>query len=100
MVIRVAAQDAETERLVAELVGVFGAESVSLASAGEIEVRTSGESNRAWIHSLEAVERWLEAARVPSAEVFVDGRAYKVHQARSPSQVHQARSPSPLTSRQ
>jgi hypothetical protein len=84
MVIQVATQDAESaKRLVTELVGVFGGESVSLDPAGEIEVHSNGESNRTLIQSLEAVERWLEAAGIPSAEVRVDGRSYKVHRAGS-----------------
>jgi hypothetical protein len=81
MAIRVATQDMESaKRLVAELAGVFGGECVALHPDGEIEVRPADESNQAVIHSLEAVERWLEATRIASAEVSVDGRYYTVRQ--------------------
>jgi hypothetical protein len=81
MAIRVTAQDAESaKRLVAELVRVFGGECVSLKASGEIEVHPAEESNGAVIHSLEAVERWLEATEIPSAEVSVNGRSYTVRQ--------------------
>ena len=81
MVIRVGAPETETDGLVAELARVFGRESVSLAPAGEIQVSTRGEYG-ALIQSLEVVQRWLEEAPVPSAEIFVDGRAYKLEGSR------------------
>jgi hypothetical protein len=79
MVIRVAAQDAESaKQLVVGLVGLFGGECVSLRADGEVQVRPREESNRALAQTLDAVDHWLEATSIGSADVLVDERPYRV----------------------
>jgi hypothetical protein len=90
MVIRVATNDIESAKLlVVDLVGLLGGECVSLQANGDVELQLRGEVNGSLVHTLEAVEHWLEKTGVASAEVWVDERSYRVEQ----------RQPAPLISR-
>ena len=77
MLVRVATKDDESAKLlVVDLVSLFGGEQVSLQTDGEVQLQLRGEPNGALVHTLEAVERWLEQTRTGSAEVCVDERSY------------------------
>jgi hypothetical protein len=79
MEVLVATRDVESARLlVVELVGLFGGECVSLQADGEVQLHLRGEINGALVHTLKAVERWLEQTQTVSAEVCVGDRAYTV----------------------
>ena len=79
MVIRVATKDVESAKLlVVGLVGLVDGECVSLQADGEVQIQLRGEANGALVHTLEAVERWLEQTRIAAAEVWVDERPYTV----------------------
>jgi hypothetical protein len=79
MDVRVATKDVESAKLlVFDLVGLFGREHVSLQADGEVQLQLRGEVNGALIHTLKAVERWLEQTHTASAEVGVDTRSYTV----------------------
>ena len=79
MEIRVVTRDIASARLlVVDLVGRFGGECISLQAEGEVQLRLRGENNGVLVHTLKAVERWLEQTQAASAEVFVDDRAYTV----------------------
>ena len=81
MVIRVATNDVESAKLlIVDLVGLLGGESVSLQPDGEVQLQLRGEVNGALVHTLEAVEQWLERTGTASAEVSVDERSYRVEQ--------------------
>jgi hypothetical protein len=79
MVVRVATKDVESAKvLVVDLVGLFGGERVSLQADGEVQLQLRGEPNGALVHTLEAVERWLDKTDAASADVCVDERSYTV----------------------
>ena len=81
MVIRVVTNDVESAKLlVVDLVGLLGGECVSLQADGDVELQLRGEVNGALVHTLEAVEHWLEQTGAASAEVWVDERSYRVEQ--------------------
>ena len=85
MVIRVATNDVESAKLlVVDLVGLLGGECVSLQPDGDVQLELHGEVNGALVHTLEAVERWLERTGNASAEVWVDERSYMVEQRQPP----------------
>ena len=79
MEVRVATNDVESAKLlVFDLVGLFGGEYVSLRADGEVHLQVRGEVNGALVHTLQAVERWLEQTRTASAQVCVDEHSYTV----------------------
>jgi hypothetical protein len=79
MEVRVGTEDVESAKLlVIDLVGIFGGERVSLQADGEVQLHLRGEINGALVHTLKAVERWLEQTQTASADVCVDDRAYRV----------------------
>ncbi len=59
---------------------VLGGECVALQPDGEVQLELRGEVNGALVHTLEAVEHWLERTGTASAEVWVDERSYRVEQ--------------------
>jgi len=84
MVIQVAAQDPERAAwLVREFVRLFGGERVSGDAGGEVEVQLE-ETNGAIEEALDAVQRWLEATQLDSAQVSVNGHSYKLERAPVP----------------
>jgi hypothetical protein len=91
MVVRVATKDVESAKLlVVDLVGLFG-EHVSLQADGEVQLQLRGEADGALVHTLEAVERWLEQTATASADLWVDERSYTVEH---PQQEHRSTSSS------
>jgi hypothetical protein len=80
MVIRVAANDVESAKLLlAGLVGLFGSEDVSLRSNGEVQVQLNGRSGQhAMAQTFGSVERWLEETGIGSTDVWVDERQYRM----------------------
>ena len=79
MEVRVGTGDVESAKLlVIDLVGIFGGERVSLQADGEVQLNLRGEINGALVHTLKAVERWLEQTRTASAELCVGERSYTV----------------------
>jgi hypothetical protein len=92
MVIRVTAQGAEQAGLlVREFVHVFGGEHVSLDADGNVEVKPPGDVDRAIVDALDAVEHWLEAAELPSAQVWLDKHSYRVERERALAAVGSSR---------
>jgi hypothetical protein len=80
MVIRVAAKDVESAKLlVAGLVGLFGGEGVSLGSDAEVHVELNGRSGQEAVNrTLASVERWLEETGIGETDVWVDERQYRM----------------------
>lgn len=78
--IRVQAIDAShAGSLVQALVRVFEAEDVSIDQEHmEVVVQARGDSNRAVVSILDAVEEWLAADGLPATTVQLNGRAYRV----------------------
>ena len=91
--VRVATSDLESAKLlVVDLVGLFGGEHVSLRADGEVQVQLR-EVNGALVHTLKAVECWLEQTGIASAEVCVDERSYTIeHPERAETNMASSRS--------
>jgi hypothetical protein len=84
MLIRVATRDAERAKLlVDDLVSILG-DCVSVEASGAVQVEPHSESNGTLVHTLGAVERWLDRTRILSAEVWVDERSYTLERRRDP----------------
>jgi hypothetical protein len=81
MVIRVATKDVESAKLlVVDLVGLVDGECLTPQADGKVQIQLRGEANGALVHTLEAIERWLEHTRIATAQVWVDERPYTVEQ--------------------
>jgi hypothetical protein len=58
---------------------VVGAERISrLEDRHEVDIRVEHGSDRAILHVLDAVERWLERASVGSAEMSLGDHSYRL----------------------
>ena len=79
MKLRIVVPDATSAIVLADrLVIAFGSEHVSLRDGRrEVDVRIDREPDSAILRALDAVERWLEQARVGSAEMWVGERSYR-----------------------
>jgi hypothetical protein len=80
MELRIVVPDATSAAVLADrLVVAFGSEGVSLRNGRrEVDVRIDrGEPDSAILHALEAVERWLDQARVVSVEMWLGERSYR-----------------------
>ena len=79
-VLRIEAVDVEhAGALVQALVAVFKAEDVSLDPESlEVCVRTLGDSSKAVLRVLDAVEAWLSTDGLVSTVVHLDGRSYRI----------------------
>jgi hypothetical protein len=77
--VRVGTKDVESAKLlIVDLVGLFGGERVSLQTDGTVQLQLRRDGNGALVHTLEAVERWLEQTGTTSAELCVDDRSYTI----------------------
>jgi hypothetical protein len=79
MEMRIVVADAVSASALAERLTVtFGAEQVVLwDDRPEVGVRVGRESDRAVLHVLDAVERWLDQAGVGFAEMWLGRRSYR-----------------------
>jgi len=79
MEMRIVVEDAPSAfALAARMSAVFGAERVSLGSdRQEVEVELERGSDRAIVHVVDAVERWLDEVRVGWAELWLGHRSYR-----------------------
>ena len=80
MEMRIVVPDAaSTGALAQQLTALFGGEHVSLwPDRREVDVRVKGDSDRAVLRVLDAVEGWLDQAGIGSAELWLGEHAYKV----------------------
>jgi hypothetical protein len=79
MLVRVVTKDIESAKLLlVDLVGLFGGEHVALQADGEVQLDLRGDLNGALVHTLKAVERWLELTGTALAQVCVDEHSYTV----------------------
>lgn len=79
MELRIVVPDAPSATVLADRLSVaFGSEQVSLRDGRrEVDVRIDQEPDSAILRALEAVERWLDQARVGSAEMWLGERSYR-----------------------
>ncbi len=79
MKLRIVVPDATSAIVLADrLVIAFGSEHVSLRDGRrEVDVRIDREPDSAILRALDAVESWLEQARVGSAEMWLGERSYR-----------------------
>jgi hypothetical protein len=79
MEMRIVVPDAASAGALAErLALVVGAERISLrGDRQEVDIRVEHESDRAILHVLDAVERWLEHTSVGSAEMWLGDHSYR-----------------------
>jgi hypothetical protein len=79
MELRIVVPDATSAAVLADrLVVTFGSEDVSLGDGRrEVDVRIDREPDSAILRALEAVERWLDQARVGSVEMWLGERSYR-----------------------
>lgn len=79
MEMRIVVPDAASAGALAErLALVVGAERISLrGDRQEVDIRVEHESDRASLHVLDAVERWLEHTSVGSAEMWLGDHSYR-----------------------
>lgn len=79
MELRIVVPDATSATVLADrLIGAFGSEHVSLRDGWrEVDVRIDREPDSAIVRVLEAVERWLDQARVGSVEMRLGERSYR-----------------------
>jgi hypothetical protein len=77
---RIVVPDAASASSLAERLSlVVGAERIScLEERQEVDVRVDHGSDRAILHVLDAVERWLENASVGSAEMSLGDHSYRL----------------------
>jgi len=82
MEMRIVVPDAASAGALAErLALVVGAERISLrGDRQEVDIRVEHESDRAILHVLDAVERWLEHTSVGSAEMWLGDHSYRFAQ--------------------
>jgi hypothetical protein len=80
MEMRIAAPDAVSTGVLAErLTAILGNERVSLEDdRRRVDVRVEGDTDGAVVRVLEAVERWLDQARIGSAEMWLGERSYRL----------------------
>ena len=80
MEMRIVVPDATSASGLAERLSiVFGAERISLwGDCREVDVRVERGSDRAVLHVLDAVERWLDQAGVRTVEMWLGERSYKL----------------------
>ena len=72
-------ETASASALAERLTLVVGAERISLlGDCQEVDVRVEEASDRAILHVLDAVDRWLEQASVGSAEMWLGDRSYRL----------------------
>ena len=79
MELRIVVPDATSATVLADrLVIAFGSEHVSLRDGRrEVDVRIDREPDSAILRALDAVERWLDQARVGSVEMWLGERSYR-----------------------
>ena len=79
MELRIVVPDATSATALADrLIVAFGSEHVSLRDGRrEVDVRIDREPDSAILRALEAVERWLDQARVGSVEMWLGERSYR-----------------------
>lgn len=79
MELRIVVPDAPSATALADrLIVAFGPEQVSLRDGRpEVDVRIDREPDSAILNALGAVERWLDQARVGSAEMWLGERSYR-----------------------
>lgn len=79
MKLRIVVPDATSAIVLADrLVIAFGSEHVSLRDGRrEVDVRIDREPDSAILRALDAVESWLEQARVGSPEMWLGERSYR-----------------------
>jgi hypothetical protein len=77
---RIVVPDAASVSSLAELLSlVVGTERIScLEERQEVDVRVDHGSDRAILHVLDAVERWLENASVGAAEMSLGDHSYRL----------------------
>jgi hypothetical protein len=80
MEMRILVGDASTaDSLAMRLTAVLGAERVALdGESHEVDVHVEEKSDPAVIHALDAVVRWLDQARVGSAEIWLGANSYRI----------------------
>lgn len=75
----VAPDDASATVLADRLAVAFGSERISLrGDRREVDVLIDREPDRAILRVLDAVERWIEQARVGSVEMWLGERSYRI----------------------
>jgi hypothetical protein len=79
MELRIVVPDAPSATVLADRLSVaFGSEHVSLRDGRrEVDVLIDREPDSAILRALEAVERWLDQARVGSVEMWLGERSYR-----------------------
>ena len=79
MELRIVVPDATSATVLADrLIVAFGCEHVSLRDGQrEVDVRIDREPDSTILRALEAVERWLDQARVGSVEMWLGERSYR-----------------------
>jgi hypothetical protein len=80
MEMRIVVPDAVSAGALAErLTLVLGAERIAFfGDRQEVDVRVERESDRAILHVIDAVERWLEHASIGSAEMWLGENSYRL----------------------
>jgi hypothetical protein len=80
MEVRIVVSEAEGASALAERLNVaFGAERISLRrDRPEVDVRVEGNTDRAVLRVLDAVEAWLDRTAVGWAEMWLGERSYRV----------------------
>lgn len=71
--------DASASVLADRLIVAFGSERISLrGDRREVDVLIDREPDRAILRVLDAVERWIDQARVGSVEMWLGERSYRI----------------------
>lgn len=80
MEMRIVLPDAASASLLADrLTAAFGSERISLrGDRREVDVLLDREPDPAIVRVLDAVERWLDQARVASVEMWLGERSYRL----------------------
>jgi hypothetical protein len=80
MEMRIVVQDAASAGALAErLTLALGAERISIVRGRqEVDVQVERDSDRAILHIIDTVERWLEHATAGSAEMWLGERSYRL----------------------
>jgi hypothetical protein len=80
MEMRIVVPDAASADALAQRLSMdFGPERVSLAGErGEVGVEVAGDSDRAVVRILDAIQRWFDHVGAGSAELWLGGNSYRL----------------------
>ena len=69
---------ASTGTLAKRLSGILGAERISFLDGRQVGVRVEGAEDRAVLHVIDTVERWLDEKAGGSAEMLLGEHSYRI----------------------